>query len=146
MTILFFMSSKNNQKSTAIIIAMSVLALALVTATSFNHSYIAFAVSKKTSPKSGSGLSTLGEVPTSSSSSSSSATTPNSNTLTKKQLSSFTSCITTANKSAEGLTHKIVTNCLDTAKGLTSTTAASSSTTKGSSSSLSLGPSTISKS
>ena len=140
------MSSKNSQKSTAIIIAMSVLAFTLVTATSFNHSYTAFAVSKKTSPKSGSGLSTLGEVPTSSSSSS--ATTPNSNTLTKKQLSSFTSCINTANKSAEGLTHKIVTNCLDTAKGLTSTTAASSSTTKGSSSgsSLSLGPSTISKS
>src|ERR671939_2127548 len=136
---------RNN--STAILVIVSAIAFTLVTATSFNHSYTAFAVSKKTSPKSGSGLSTLGEVPPSStSSSSSSATTPNSNTLTKKQLSSFTSCINTANKSAEGLTHKIVTNCLDTAKGLTSTTAASSSTTKGSSSSLSLGPSTISKS
>ena len=134
---------RNN--STAILVIVSAIAFTLVTATSFNHSYTAFAVSKKTSPKSGSGLSTLGEVPTSSSSSSSSATTPNSNTLTKKQLSSFTSCINTANKSAEGLTHKIVTNCLDTAKGVTSTTA-SSSTTKGSSSSLSLGPSTISKS
>src|SRR5919202_3275310 len=137
---------RNN--STAILVIVSAIAFTLVTATSFNHSYTAFAVSKKTSPKSGSGLSSLGEVPTSSSSSSSSATTPNSNTLTKKQLSSFTSCINTANKSAEGLTHKIVTNCLDTAKGLTSTTASSSSTTKGSGSSLSLslGPSTISKS
>ena len=131
---------RNN--STAILVIVSAIAFTLVTTTSFNHSYIAFAVSKKTSPKSGSGLSTLGEVPISSSSSSSSANTPNSNTLTKKQLSSFTSCINTANKSAEGLTHKVVTNCLDTAKGLTSTTA-SSSTTKGiSSSSLSLGPST----
>src|SRR5919206_2493208 len=133
---------RNN--STAILVIVSAIAFTLVTATSFNHSYTAFAVSKKTSPKSGSGLSTLGEVPTSSSSSSSSssATTPNSNTLTKKQLSSFTSCINTANKSAEGLTHKVVINCLDIAKGLTSTTA-SSSTTKGSSSgnSLSLGPS-----
>ena len=137
------MSSKNNQKSTAIIMAISVLALALLTTASFNHSYTAFAVSKKSSPKSGSGISTLGEVP--SSSSSSSATAPNSNTLTKKQLSSFTSCINTANKSVEGLTHKVVTNCLDIAKGVTSTTA-SSSTTKGSSSgsSLSLGPSTAS--
>src|SRR5918911_4193631 len=129
---------RNN--STAILVIVSAIAFTLVTATSFNHSYTAFAVSKKTSPKSGSGLSTLGEVP--SSSSSSSATAPNSNTLTKKQLSSFTSCINTANKSPEGLTHKVVTNCLDIAKGVTSTTA-SSSTTKGSrGSSLSLGPST----
>src|ERR671933_2492103 len=128
------MSYKGNN-SAAILVTVSLIALALITTTCFNHSYTAFAVSKKTSPKSGSGLSTLGEVPTSSSSSSSSATTPNSNTLTKKQLSSFTSCINTANKSAEGLTHKIVTNCLDTAKGLTSTTASSSSTTKGSGSS-----------
>ena len=112
------MSYKRNN-SASIVVTVSLIALTLVTTTSFNHSYIAFAVSKKTSPKSGSGLSTLGEVPTSSSSSSSSATTtPNSNTLTKKQLSSFTSCINTANKSAEGLTHKVVTNCLDTAKGL----------------------------
>src|SRR5919205_2635621 len=134
---------RNN--STAILVIVSAIAFTLVTATSFNRSYTAFAVSKKTSPKSGSGLSTLGEVPTSSSSSS--ATTPNSNTLTKKQLSSFTSCINTANKSAEGLTHKVVINCLDIAKGVTSATA-SSSTTKGSSSgnSLSLGPSTASQS
>jgi hypothetical protein len=123
-----------------ILIAVSVIAFALITTTSFNHSYIAFAVSKKTSPKSGSSL-TLGEVP-SSSSSSSSAITPNSNTLTKKELSSFTSCINTANKSAEGLTHKVVTDCLDTAKGVTSTTASSSTTKGSSSSSLSLGPST----
>jgi hypothetical protein len=141
------MSYKRND-CTAILVIVSAIALTLVTTTSFNHSYTAFAVSKKTSPKSGSGLSTLGEVPTSSSSSSSSssAVAPNSNTLTKKQLSSFTSCINTANKSAEGLTHKVVTNCLDTAKGVTSTTASSSTTKGSSSSSLSLGPSTISKS
>ena len=134
------MSYKRNN-SAAIVVTVSLIALALVTTTSFNHSYIAFAVSKKTSPKSGSGLSTLGEVP--SSSSSSSATTPNSNTLTKKQLSSFTSCINTADKS-EGLTHKVVTNCLDTAKGITPTTGATSSSTttgRSSSSSSSLAPS-----
>src|SRR5919199_1500787 len=130
--------------SAAILVTVSLIALALVTTTCFNHSYTAFAVSKKTGPKSSSGLSTLGEVP--SSPSSSSAAAPNSNTLTKKQLSSFTSCINTANKSPEGLTHKVVTNCLDIAKGVTSATA-SSSTTKGSSSgSLSLGPSTASQS
>ena len=138
------MSYKGNN-SAAILVTVSLIALALVTTTCFNHSYTAFAVSKKTGPKSSSGLSTLGEVPPSSSSSSAAA--PNSNTLTKKQLSSFTSCINTANKSPEGLTHKVVTNCLDIAKGVTSTTASSSSTTKGSSSgSLSLGPSTTSKS
>jgi hypothetical protein len=136
------MSYKRNN-STAILVIVSVIALTLVTTTSFNHSYIAFAVSKKTGAKSGGGLSTLGEVPTSSSSS---TIAPNSNILTKKQLSSFTSCINTANKSAEGLTHKVVTNCLDTAKGVTSTTASSSTTKGSSSSSLSLGPSTISKS
>lgn len=132
------MSYKRNN-SIAILVIVSAIALTLVTTTSFNHSYIAFAVSKKTGPKSGSGLSTLGEVP---SPSSSSATAPNSNTLTKKEMSSFTSCINTANKSAEGLTHKVVTNCLDTAKGVTSATASSSTTKSSSGSSLSLGPST----
>jgi hypothetical protein len=135
------MSYKRNN-SIAILVIVSAIALTLVTTTSFNHSYIAFAVSKKTGPKSGSGLSTLGEVPSPSSTSSSSATAPNSNALTKKEMSSFTSCINTANKSAEGLTHKVVTNCLDTAKGVTSATASSSTTKSSSDSSLSLGPST----
>jgi hypothetical protein len=135
------MSYKRNN-SIAILVIVSAIALTLVITTSFNHSYIAFAVSKKTGPKSGSGLSTLGEVPSPSSTSSSSATAPNSNALTKKEMSSFTSCINTANKSAEGLTHKVVTNCLDTAKGVTSATASSSTTKSSSDSSLSLGPST----
>jgi hypothetical protein len=125
----------------AILIAASLIALAFVTTTSFNHSYMVFAVSKKTDrPKGGSSIATLGGD---SSSSSSSTTTPNPNTLTKKQLSSFTSCINTANKS-EGLTHKVVTNCLDTAKGITSATA--SSTTTSGSTSPSLAPSSTSKS
>ena len=143
------MSFKRTKNCIPIIIAVSIIALALVTTISFNHSYTAFAVSKKkggssgtTSSKgnSGSGF-TIGGA-----SSSSSATTSNPNALTKKELSSFISCINTANKSTEGLTHKIVTNCLDTAKGITPTTAnaASSSTTTGrssSSSSPSLAPS-----
>jgi hypothetical protein len=133
------MSYKSNNFY-AILVAASLIALAVVTTASFNHSYTAFAVSKKTSSSKGSsGVPTLGGV-----SSSSSATTPNSNTLTKKELSSFISCINTANKS-EGVTHKVVTNCLDTARGITSATA--SSTTKSSSSSpSSLGPSTTSQS
>lgn len=130
------MSYKIN--NAAILIAMSVIALALVTTTSFNHYYTAFAVSKK-SRSTGSdtnGFSTLSGI-----SPSSSATTPNSNTLTKKELSSFISCINTANKS-EGLTHKVVTNCLDTARGITSATATSTTT---SSSFPSLAPSASSK-
>jgi hypothetical protein len=133
------MSYKIN--NAAILIAMSVIALALVTTTSFNHYYTAFAVSKK-SRSTGSdtnGVSTLGGI----SPSSSSATTPNSNTLTKKELSSLISCINTANKSGEGLTHKVVTNCLDTARGITSATASSTTT---SSSSPSIAPSATSKS
>ena len=143
------MSYKRTKNCTPVIIAVSIIALALVTTISFNHSYTAFAVSKKkggssgtTSSKgnSGSGF-TIGGA-----SSSSSATTSNPNALTKKELSLFISCINTANKSTEGLTHKVVTNCLDTAKGITPTTAnaASSSTTTGrssSSSSPSLAPS-----
>jgi hypothetical protein len=123
----------------AILIAMSVIALALVTTTSFNHYYTAFAISKK-SRSTGSdtnGFSTLSGI------SPSSSATPNSNTLTKKELSSFISCINTANKSGEGLTHKVVTNCLDTARGITSATASSTTT---SSSSPSLAPSATSKS
>ena len=132
-------------------VAASLIALALVATTSFNHYYTAFAVKDKT----GSNTSTKGTsgggssgftIPGSSSPSSSTTTTaPNPNTLTKKELSSFISCINTANKS-EGLTHKVVTTCLDTAKGITP--AASSSTTTGSSSgaSSSLAPSATSKS
>ena len=108
---------KNNKGSIAIVVAASVIALALVTTSSFNHSYTVFAVSKKSG-----GVTTLGGV--------SSAATSSPNTLTKKQLSSFISCINTANKSVQGLTHKVVTNCLDIAKGTILTSAASSSAGK----------------
>ena len=138
---------KNN--SYIIWAAVSIIALILLSTSGFNHSYTAFAVSSKngisstTSSKNNSGGGfTIGGA------SSSSATTANTNALTKKELSSFISCINTANKSTEGLTHKVVTNCLDTARGITPTAAASSSTTTGgsSSSSPSLAPSTTSKS
>ena len=134
---------KNN--SYTIWAAVSLIALILVTTSGFNHSYTAFAVSKK---KGGSSTSSS-KSNSGGTSSSSSTTTANPNALTKKELSSFVSCINTANKSTEGLTHKVVTNCLDTAKGITpTTTAASSSTTTGgsSSSSPSLAPSATSKS
>jgi len=121
---------KNN--SYTIWAAVSLIALILVTTSGFNHSYTAFAVSKK---KDGSSTSSS-KSNSGGTSSSSSTTTANPNALTKKELSSFVSCINTANKSTEGLTHKVVTNCLDTAKGITPTTAAaSSSTTTGRSSS-----------
>ena len=139
------MLHKSNKASVAIVITASVIALELITAASFNHSYTAFAVSKK---KDGSSTSSS-KSSSGGTSSSSSTTTANPNALTKKELSSFVSCINTANKSTEGLTHKVVTNCLDTAKGITPTaTAASSSTTTGgsSSSSPSLAPSVASKS
>jgi hypothetical protein len=144
------MSYKRTKSCIPIIIAVSIIALALVTTISFNHSYTAFAVSKKKGGSSGTTTSSKGSTgggfTIGGTSSSSSATTANPNALTKKELSSFISCINTANKSTEGLTHKIVTNCLDTAKGITPTTAnaASSSTTTGrssSSSSPSLAPS-----
>jgi hypothetical protein len=99
-------------KTSPIFIVVSLIALTVVTAGSFNHDYSALAVKSKKS----SSTNTLGGG---GSSSSSSAATASPNTLTKKELSSFTSCINTANKSPEGLTHKIVTNCLDTARGLT---------------------------
>ena len=129
------MSYKMNKPYT-ILVAASLIALILVTTTGFNHYYTAFAVTTKTgtSSKSSTGGSSgafLGGA----------SPITNSNILTKKQLSSFTSCINTANKSAEGLTHKVVTNCLDTAKGVTPATTASSSTTTGGSSSGSSSPS-----
>jgi uncharacterized membrane protein YgcG len=142
------MSYKRTKNCVPIIIAVSIIALALVTTISFNHSYTAFAVLKKKGGSSGTTTSSSkgnsgGGFTIGGASSSSSATTSNPNTLTKKELSSFISCINTANKSTEGLTHKIVTNCLDTAKGITPTTAnaASSSTTTGRSSSSSSSPS-----
>ena len=144
------MSFKRTKNCIPIIIAVSIIALALVTTISFNHSYTAFAVSKKKGGSSGTTTSSKGNSGSGftigGASSSSSATTSNPNALTKKELSLFISCINTANKSTEGLTHKVVTNCLDTAKGITPTTAnaASSSTTTGrssSSSSPSLAPS-----
>lgn len=130
-----FMSYKKNNPA-AILIATSVIALALVTMTSFNHSYTAFAAPKKDSGSGGSnshtnGVTTLGGR--------TATNTPNTNALTKKELSSFIDCINTANKS-QGLTHKVVTNCLDAAKGITpasSTTTASAAT---SSSPSSIGP------
>jgi len=116
-----------NKKSTAIMVAVSVIALALATTTSFNHSYTVFAASKKTgSGGTGhrNGVTTLGSI----SSPSSSTATHGSNILTKKQISSLMSCINTANKS-EGLTHKVVTSCLDVAKGKTLTPTASAAHT-----------------
>jgi hypothetical protein len=141
---------KNN--SSTIWVAVSIIALILLTTSGFNHSYTAFAVSKKKGGSSSSTTSSKGNSgggSTTGGASSSSATTANPNVLTKKELSSLISCINTANKSTEGLTHKVVTNCLDTARGITpTTTAASSGTTTGgsSSSSPSLAPSVTSKS
>ena len=123
-------------------VAVSLIALILLTTSGFNHSYTAFAASKKDGSSSTSSKSSSGGGFTIGGTSSSSATTANPNALTKKELSSFVSCINTANKSTEGLTHKVVTNCLDTAKGITPTTAAaSSSTTTGRSSSSGSSPS-----
>jgi hypothetical protein len=118
-------------------VAVSLIALILLTTSGFNHYYTAFAASKKDGSSSTSSKSSSGGGFTIGGTSSSSATTANPNALTKKELSSFVSCINTANKSTEGLTHKVATNCLDTAKGITptTTTAASSSTTTGRSSS-----------
>ena len=136
------MSYKKNN-SYVNLIAASLIALALVATASFNHSYTAFAVSKKTGGSSSKG--STGGGFTIGGTSSSSTATPNPNALSKKELSSFISCINTANKSAEGLTHKVVTSCLDTAKGITPTTSATPSSTttvrSGSSSSSSLAPS-----
>lgn len=109
-------SKNNGNNSAVIVITVSVLGLALITAVSFSHSYIVFAVPKKN--VSGTvhinDIATLGRVfmP---SSSSGSADTASSNVLTNEQLTSFISCIKTANRS-EGLTHKVFTNCLDIAK------------------------------
>ena len=123
-------------------VAVSLIALILLTTSGFNHSYTAFAASKKDGSSSISSKSSSGGGFTIGGTSSSSATTANPNALTKKELSSFISCINTANKSTEGLTHKVATNCLDTAKGITPTTAAaSSSTTTGRSSSSGSSPS-----
>ena len=130
------MSFEKND-NVAILVAISVIALALIAAANFNHSHMAFAAPKKgdssssdSSTRHTSDVSALGGSP----SSSSSAASPglNSNVLTKKQLSSLTSCINTANKS-EGLTHKVVTNCLDVAKR---TASASTTSTSGSPSSI----------
>ena len=123
-------------------VAVSLIALILLTTSGFNHSYTAFAASKKDGSSSISSKSSSGGGFTIGGTSSSSATTANPNALTKKELSSFISCINTANKSTEGLSHKVATNCLDTAKGITPTTAAaSSSTTTGRSSSSGSSPS-----
>jgi hypothetical protein len=100
--------SYKNANSYAILVAISVIALTLATEASFNHYYSASAASKRNTDSSSSD----------SSSASAAASTTNPKTLSKKELNSFISCINTANKS-QGLTHKIVTNCLDTAKGIT---------------------------
>lgn len=105
--------SYKNSSSYAILVAISVIALTLATAASFNHYYLALAASKTSTGSSNSG--------SSSASSAAASTTTNPKALPKKELNSFISCITTANKS-QGLTHKVVTNCLDTAKGITPST------------------------
>jgi hypothetical protein len=127
-------SNQNNKNSTAIIMAVSVIALALVATSIFNHSYTAFAASRKTGTANNghnNSITTLGSIP--SPSSSSATATHSSNTLTKKEVSSLISCINTANKS-EGLTHKVVTNCLDIAKGKTLTPTSSAVSTASTSS------------
>jgi hypothetical protein len=92
--------------SFAILVAIATITLALVTAASFTH-YSAFAVSKKDDSSS--------STTTKATSATSAAT--NSNSLTSKELKSFINCVTTANK-AQGLTHKVVRSCLDTALGI----------------------------
>jgi hypothetical protein len=82
--------------------ALVAMTLTLVTAAGFTH-YSALAVSKK--------------VDSSSSTTKDTSTTINPNSLTQKELKSFISCVTTANKS-QGLTHKVVRTCLDTALGI----------------------------
>ena len=103
-----FMLYKNENSS--ILVAILVIALTLVTAASFNHSYSALAVSN-----------TGGN---SVSSSSSATTTTNPKALSKNDLNSLIDCINTANNS-RGLTHKVLTNCLDTVKGITPSTSTS---------------------
>jgi len=92
--------------SFAILVAIAAITLALVTAASFTH-YSAFAVSKKDDSTT---------TTTTKGTSTTSAAT-NSNSLTSKELKSFINCVTTANK-AQGLTHKVVRSCLDTALGI----------------------------
>jgi hypothetical protein len=104
-------SYKKNISCNAILMAVSLIALALVTATTFNHSYTAIASTKNNDATS----LTLGGGPSSSSSRDATGPSANSDILTKKQLSAFTDCIDTANKS-QGLTDKVVTNCLGEAK------------------------------
>ena len=82
--------------------ALAAITLTLVTAAGLTH-YPALAVSKK------------GDSSSSTTKDTSTATNPNS--LTQKELKSFISCVTTANKS-QGLTHKVVRTCLDTALGI----------------------------
>jgi hypothetical protein len=102
-----------NANSSAILVAILVIALTLVTAASFNHSYSALAISN-----------TGGN---SVSSSSSATTTTNPKALSKNDLNSLIDCINTANNS-RGLTHKVLTNCLDTVKGITPSTSGAVST------------------
>jgi hypothetical protein len=136
--LLFFMSYKKNN-SAAILIAISVIALALVTTARFNHSYTAFAAPKKgggSSTSHANGVTTLGGR--------TATNTPNTNALTKKQLSSLISCINTANKS-QGLAPKVVTNCLDAAKGITSASSTATSSAATSSSPSSIAPKATSR-
>jgi len=91
--------------SFAILVAIAAITLALVTAASFTH-YSAFAVSKKDD-----------STTTTTKGTSTTSAATNSNSLTSKELKSFINCVTTANK-AQGLTHKVVRSCLDTALGI----------------------------
>ena len=108
--------------SFAILVAIAAITLALVTAASFTH-YSAFAVSKKDDSSSSSTTTTKGTSTTS-------AAATNSNSLTSKELKSFINCVTTANK-AQGLTHKVVRSCLDTALGIPATSGAGTAAAAG---------------
>lgn len=110
------MSYRDTTSSSILVMA---IAFTIITAASFNHNS-AFAVSKTKTGSSSTvnlGSSGIGGSSGSSTTAKSASSVTNPNVLTKKELSSFRSCITTANKS-QGLTHKVVSDCLDTAKGI----------------------------
>ena len=98
-------------------LGISVLGLALIITASFSHSYIAFAVPKKSlgNTDHNNGTTTFGSIIFPPPPSSGSTAAYSSNVLTKEELSSLINCLKAANKS-EGLTHKVFTNCLDIAK------------------------------
>lgn len=119
----------------SILVVISIIALTLVTAASFNHNYTAFAASKTKTGSIANHASSSSTTKSASSktggksvSSSATPTITNPKALTKKELNSFIRCINTANIS-QGLTHKVVTNCLDTVRGITPTTTSGGAST-----------------